>query len=80
MSTKYQTSIAQRTLSKGQKYDYYKNPTRAERAADIDQMLKQAKEKLEQKIKEKDEKGIAKVQEVISNLEQTKHRMQQASK
>lgn len=80
MSTKYQKSTAQRTLTKGKKTDYYQRQTRAERAADIDLMLTQAKERLEKRILEKDEKAVAKLKESIACLEETKKRMQQASK
>lgn len=77
MATKYWNERANHVKAKGAKQDLYTRPTKSAVISDLEQKLATAQAKLEQKIAEKDEKAIAKLQEIISSLQGTLARQRQ---
>ena len=71
MSTKYDQDRRLHTLRVGQKPDISKAPKKEVVVSNLKAELIKAQKKLEEMIADKNEKGIKKMREIVSNLEGT---------
>ena len=71
MATKYDYERRLHTQRVGQKPDITKAPKKEAVISDLKSELKKAQKKLEEMIANKNEKGIKKMREIVSNLEGT---------
>lgn len=71
MATKYQTHISQHTKTYGTKNNVLFRKSKTDTMNDLNKMLSDAKNKLEQKMAEKDMVGADKIREKIALLEAT---------